>query len=148
MSAYSLLFSSVALGMASKASGFSLLTSTCARGRRYSNLTSRDLRVAFWISKLGPVWWIKRGARVEIVRWRTSIRQSTVVGVFQCLPLVGWCVAHAVIPSCRLRRNLSVNQSINLCKVTLKINCLKAFTRVRQILKHLNQLRRKGKVVN
>jgi len=71
----------------------------------------------------------------------------TGVGVFQCLPLVGWCVAHAVFPSYRPRRILSVIQSIDLCKVTLKIKCLKAFTRVRQRLKHLNQMRRKGKVV-
>jgi len=68
------------------------------------------------------------------------------VGVFQCLPLVGWCVAHAVFPSCRLQRIFSVNQSIDLYKVALKIKCLKAFTRVIQRLKHLNQLRRKGNV--
>jgi len=76
---------------------------------------------------------------------------STGLGAFQCLSLVGWCVAHAILPSCRLWRTLSLNQSIELCKVALKINCLKAFTRVtwvRQRLKHLNQLRRKRNVVS
>jgi len=73
---------------------------------------------------------------------------GTGVGVFQCLPLVGWCVAHAVFPSYHLQCDLSVNPSIDLRKVALKIEWLKAFTRVRQRLKYMNQLRRKGNVVN
>ena len=74
--------------------------------------------------------------------------QSTGVGSIQRLPLCGWCIAHAVFPSCHLRRNLSVTLSITLWKLALVIGCLTACTRIRERLKHLNQLRGEGKVVD